>query len=124
MKENYDILLCFLDRAVERRARDRYRSVLGTKSGEIVFCSALCHKFESQIRENVLNKNRFEAAWKLPCRLYKSGNEFGERFETMDDAFHEIEMADSWLLVTEDSRYGLHRGEWFHDRDKYIVLPS
>ncbi len=124
MKESYDILLRFLDWAVEKRARDRYRSVLGTKSGESVFCSALCHKFESQLKENVLGKNRFDAAWKGPCRFYSLGVEFGKRFGSMQEALDEFGVTASWLIVTEDSRFGLHRGEWFHDRDSYIVCPT
>lgn len=124
MKESYEILIQFLIWAVEKRACDRYRSAIETKSGELVFCAALCHKFESQVRGETLNNYKFSEAAALPCRVYISGMEFGKRFDSLKDAFGVLELADSWLIVTEDSRYGLHRGEWYHDRDLHFVLPQ
>ncbi|PCI07392.1 hypothetical protein COB72_10340 [bacterium] len=123
MAGDYDILLRFLDWAVVKNARQRYHSVLGTKFGEIVFASALCHKFESQVRSQVIVSDRPINSWDKWCRLYCTGHEFGQRFKSVHAAFEVVEMSDSWLIVTEDSNYGLHRGELYFDNTQHLLRP-
>jgi len=123
MAKDYDILLRFLDWAVVKNARQRYHAVLGTKHGEAVFADGLCHKFELQVRSQVVMPNRPIGSWDKACRLYCTGYEFGKKFKSVHAAFEVVEVSDSWLIVTEDSDYGIHRGELYFDRTQHLARP-
>ncbi len=124
MAADYEILLRFIDWAVVKNARQRYRAVLGTKHGEAVFTGALCHKFESQVRTQIIVPNRPIGSWDRPCRLYRAGHDFGKRFDSINEAYEVVEMSDSWLIVAEESDYGLHRAETYFDSTQHLARRS
>lgn len=124
MHQNYEIILKFVDWAVVKDQRSRYHSVLGTRFGEQRFINVLHDKIVGQFLENKKVNNFSKNVWSKTCRVYCPDYEFGFKFSSMDDALSELQNTDTWLILTEDSKYAIHRGELRRDKTIYLAKNS
>lgn len=111
----------FVSKALENEKSRRYLSLAGTKKGKKKILDDLCHGFESAI----LNKNIVDSDSgysSKACYLYSGPTGFGIRYDTVLSAYEDVSMDDSWLIISDDGRYGIHRPESRWDDEKKILV--
>ena len=92
-----------------------------SKNGQIKALNGLCHEFERSIRDAAVCTKDYSKLWKKPCYVFHSRVGFGTEFLTVRDAYDELALDDSWLIVLQDASAGIHRPEARWDDEKLIV---
>jgi hypothetical protein len=111
----------FVSRVLVREKADRFRSLAATKKGQQKILDGLCHEFAPAILPATVRRMDYGAFLGRPCFVYFSPMGFGIEFCTFREAYEELSLEDSWLIILIDASAGVHRPEGRWD-DETLIL--
>ena len=115
-----EAFVTFANRVLVREKSARFAAIASTTKGQRRILNALCHEFESAIREDIARRSD-RSQWRhVPCYVFHSSLDFGTVFSTVDEAYDKLSLDDGWLIVLQDGSMGLYRPEARWD-DEYVV---
>jgi hypothetical protein len=106
-----DVFVAFVNRALVPAKAQRYVNLASTLKGQHKILNGLCHEFESAIRENAVCNKDYSKLWDKPCFAFHSKMGFGTEYSKLADAYNDLSIDDSWLIVMRDGTAGIHRPE-------------
>jgi len=95
----------------------RIQSLIQTRRGQMKALDSLSHDLKSAVRADLPTPER-SSFWQLPCFLFRAPKTFGARWPSFEAAYEGLSTEDSWLLISEDGRFGVYRpeGRWDGER--------
>ena len=58
--------------------------------------------------------------WEQPCYIFQERAGFGIEAASVREAYDQLSIEDSWLILLRDSSAGIHRPETRWDDEKFI----
>ena len=110
----------FLSRALSKRWRSRYASILCTKRGKRTFLAGLYHELQDHLDSSKAVSSFPTKAWALPAFAFSESCGFGQREESLRDAFDTV--GDGSLITDSTGRYGIYQPEDMVDDIVYIIV--
>jgi hypothetical protein len=110
----------FVQKVIVPEKAERYAALATSKKGHRKIIENLCHHFESSIRVNVICRGDYDRIWALPCYVFSSSCDFGAEFSSVREAYDQLSVEDSWLILLRDGSAGIYRPEDRWDDEKLI----
>ena len=63
----------------------------------------------------------YSKLWDEPCYVFHTRIGFGVNYPNVRDAYDELSLDDSWLILLQDGSVGIHRPEARWDDEKLLV---
>jgi hypothetical protein len=111
----------FVTRALVPAKARRFAVLALSKKGQRKAINGLCHEFEPALRDVAIRTKDYTRLWEKPCYAFHSRVGFGAEFSTVRQAYDELSMDDSWLIVLQDASAGIHRPESRWDAERLIA---
>lgn len=111
----------FVTRALSPEKARRIVELATSKKGQAKILDALCHEFESAIRDAAIRTKDYSKLWDKPCYAFHRRVGFGTKFSAVRDAYDVLARDDGWLIVLQDTSAGIHRPEARWDDEKLIA---
>jgi hypothetical protein len=111
----------FVRRALIPAKARRFAVLASSKKGHRKALNGLCHEFEPAVRDTAICAKDYSNFWEKPCYAFHPRVGFGVEFSTVRDAYDELSLDDSWLIVLQDASAGIHRPEARWDHEKLIA---
>lgn len=113
-------LVHFLSKALMKRWKDRYISLVQTKHGKQKFLEDLWHQIEDRfdLAKSVPDFNR--NVWGSPAFSFSQNNGFGQIEESMQAAFDTV--GDGSLIIDKEGKYGIYLPEDKAEKVKYFCV--
>jgi hypothetical protein len=99
----------------------RFAVLSSSKKGQRKVLNGLCHEFDPAIRDTATSKKNYSKLWDQPCYVFHARIGFGACFPKVRDAYDELSLDDSWLILLRDASAGIYRPEWRWDDEKLII---
>lgn len=110
----------FVERCLSPEKARRFSELCGSKKGQGKILDALSHEFEPAIRSEAVKRGGYDNLWSRPCFVFYAPLGFGVGFETVREAYDQLSVEDSWLILLCDASAGIHRPEARWDDEKLI----
>src|SRR5262245_59795540 len=81
----------------------RLAALVGTKKGQPKILNSICHEFDPAVRPTALRERDYSNLWERPCFVFYSPLGFGVEFTKLRDAYEQLSINDSWLIVLQDA---------------------
>jgi hypothetical protein len=111
----------FVTRVLVPAKARRFKLLASSKKGQSKVLDGLCHEFEQAIREVTICRKDYSKLWEEPCYVFHSRIGFGAEFPKVRDAYDQLAIEDSWLILLQDASAGIHRPEARWDDEKLIA---
>jgi hypothetical protein len=111
----------FVRRALIPAKARRFAVLASSKKGQRKALNGLGNEFEPAIRAAAIGTKDYSQLWEEPCFAFHPRVGFGARFSTVREAYDELSLDDSWLIVLQDASAGIHRPEARWDHEKLIA---
>jgi hypothetical protein len=115
-----EAFVAFVMRALIPAKARRFAVLAPSKKGQLKILNGLCHDFEPAIREAAVRPKDYSRFWEKPCYAFHARLGFGAEFLTVRNAYDELALDDSWLIVLQNGSAGIHRPEARWDDEKLI----
>lgn len=92
-----------------------------SKKGQRKVLDGLSHEFEPAIRAAAIRAKDYSRLWAKPCFAFHARVGFGAEFASVREAYDELSLEDSWLIVPQDASARIHRPEWRWDAEKLLA---
>jgi hypothetical protein len=112
--------VAFVQRALEPEKARRFTALAETPKGRRKILQALCHEFEPAIRPDVVQQRRDDIVFAQPCYIFEERVGFGVEAPSVREAYDQLSLHDSWLILLRDASAGIHRPEARWDDEKFI----
>ena len=113
-----ETLVQFLSKALHKRWRDRYVSIVQTKRGKNTFLADLWHQLEDRLDPDKSVTDLPKDVWSSPAFSFSQNNGFGKEEESVQKAFDTV--GDGSLIIDKTGKYGIHQPEDMVDHIKYF----
>ncbi len=110
----------FVQKALEPEKARRFAALAETEKGRRKVLRALSHEFEPAILPRVVQARADDAVWSQPCYVFDERGGFGIEAPTLREAYDQLSIRDSWLILLRDASAGIHRPEARWDDEKFI----
>jgi hypothetical protein len=111
----------FVTRALIPAKARRFAVLASSKKGQRKALNGLCHEFDPAVRAAAICTKDYSKLWKKPCFAFHPRVGFGAEFSTVREAYDELSLDDSWLIVLQDASAGIHRPEARWDDEKLLA---
>jgi hypothetical protein len=111
----------FVQRCLSPEKARRFAELCASKKGQRKVLNALCHEFEPAIRSAAVQGGGYDQLWSSPCFVFYAPLGFGVEFASVREAYHQLSLDDSWLILLRDASAGIHRPESRWDDEKLIA---
>ena len=115
-----DALARFLSRALQKRWRERYASIIQTRQGKKVFLRALYHTIEGQLDSAKAVIQLPDQAWQASAYSFSELAGFGHQEKSLRAAFDSA--GDGSLAIDVEGKYGVHQPEDMVDNVRYFSV--
>jgi hypothetical protein len=115
-----DAFVAFVKRALIPEKARRFAALAETKNGQRKILRGLCHEFEPAISPAAVQPRSYDAIWSQPCYIFEEHAGFGVEVPSVRDAYDQLSIQDSWLIILRDASAGIHRPEARWDDEKFI----
>ena len=116
-----DAFAAFVTRALIPAKARRFAVLASSKKGQRKALNGLCHEFDPAVRAAAICTKDYSKLWKKPCFAFHPRVGFGAEFSTVREAYDELSLDDSWLIVLQDASAGIHRPEARWDDEKLLA---
>ena len=110
----------FVRRCLSPEKARRFAELSTSKKGQRKILDGLCHEFEPAIRPGAVQRGGYEGLWNSPCFVFYERLGFGVEFASVREAYDQLSVEDSWLILLCDASAGIHRPEGRWDEEKLI----
>ncbi len=111
----------FVTRVLNPAKARRLAVLVSSDKGQRKVLNGLCHEFQPAIRAAAIRTKDYSQLWEKPCFAFHPRVGFGAEFSTVREAYGELSMDDSWLIVLQDASQGIHRPEARWDDEKLLA---
>ena len=112
----------FVSRVLVREKAERFTALSTSKKGQRKILDGLCHEFDPAILPTAVRRNDYDALLNKPCFVFFAPMGFGVEFRAVRDAYDELSIQDSWLILLTDASAGIYRPEGRWDDEKLIAV--
>jgi hypothetical protein len=98
----------------------RYAELCASKKGQRNILDGLCHQFEPAIRPDAKRAGGYDRHWGSPSFVFSKPLGFGVEFASVREAYDQLSVEDSWLILLRDASAAIHRPEARWDDEKLI----
>jgi hypothetical protein len=98
----------------------RFTELAASKKGQRKILDGLCHEFEPAIRPGAVQHRGYDQIWTSPCFVFYKPLGFGVEFASVREAYEQLSVEDSWLILLRDASAAIHRPEARWDDEKLI----
>jgi hypothetical protein len=112
-----DVFRQFVARVLVPAKAERLDRLIGTPRGNHKALETMYHHFIAWLKPELATPKR-QQFWSQECFVFRPPRTFGERRTSFAVAYDELSTTDSWLIVSADGKFGIHRpeGEWDQER--------
>jgi hypothetical protein len=111
----------FVTRILVPAKASRFAALASTTKGHRKILEGLCHDFDAAIRSEAIRERNYDKLWDQPSFVFHSPRGFGVEFSNFRDAYEQMSVDDSWLILLQDASAGIYRPEARWDDEKLIV---
>lgn len=111
----------FVTRVLVPGKARRFAALSSSTKGQRKVLNGLCHEFDPAVRDSAVQKKNYSKLWDKPCYVFHSRIGFGAEFPNVQDAYKELTLDDSWLILLQDASAGIYRPEARWDDEKLLV---
>jgi hypothetical protein len=115
-----DAFVEFVTRTLVPDKARRFAALALSPKGHHKLLDGLCHEFEPAIRDTAICGRDYSKLWDKPVFAFHSRVGFGAEFSQLRDAYKELSLDDSWLIVLQDATTGIYRPEARWDDEKLL----
>lgn len=112
----------FVTRVLLPHKARRFATLVSRTKGQRKILDGLCHEFEPAIRPQAVRPKDYKHIWSRPCFAFHPSLEFGAAFPSVRDAYEQLSVDDSWLILLQDGTAGIHRPEARWDAEKLLAV--
>jgi hypothetical protein len=112
----------FVQRCLSPEKARRFAELCSSKKGQQKILSGLSHEFEPAVRSETVQKGDHDKFAESSCFVFHQRLGFGIEFGTVREAYDQLSVEDSWLILLQDATAGIHRPEAKWDDEKLIVV--
>ena len=109
----------FVQRCLTPEKARRFTELSATKKGQRKILAGLGGEFESAVREDAVRRGGYDRLWDSSCFVFYEPLGFGVEFASVREAYDQLSIQDSWLILLRDASAGIHRPEaprWDHEK--------
>jgi hypothetical protein len=117
-----EVFIRFVSCVLVREKAERYGAIATTKKGQTKIFVGLCHEFGNVILPGAVRGKDYGSIFVKPCFVYYEPMGFGVEFRTVREAYEELSLTDSWLIITMDASTGIHRPENRWDDERLLEV--
>lgn len=110
----------FVTRVLVPGKAQRFSTLALTTKGQTKILDALCHEFESSLRDTIVHRHDFSQLWRQPCFAFHAKIGFGVEFPAVRVAYEELSLDDGWLIILHDGSAGVYRPESRWDAELFL----
>jgi hypothetical protein len=110
----------FVQRCLSPEKAGRFTELCASKEGRRKILDGLCHEFEAAIRSDAVQRGGYDQFWSRPCFVFHAPLGFGLEFASVREAYDQLSVENSWLILLRDASAGIHRPEARWDDEKLI----
>jgi hypothetical protein len=110
----------FVHRTLTSDKARRFAALAETPKGQRKVLRALCHEFEPAILPHAVHAGVEDSVWAQPCYIFEERLGFGIEAPSARNAYDQLSIQDSWLIILRDASAGIHRPESRWDAEKFI----
>lgn len=104
-----EALTHFLSHALQKRWRERYISLIQTKSGKKTFLNDLYHELEDRLDPSKTLIHLPDEVWNQPAYSFNAVVGFGRQEQSLRIAVEVV--SDGCLIIDTKGNYGIHKPE-------------
>jgi hypothetical protein len=116
-----EAFVVFVTRVLVPGKARRFAALTSSKKGQRKILEGLCHEFEPAVRPAAIRGRNYNSLWTHTCFAFHSSVGFGVEFPNVRNAYEQLSVQDSWLILLQDASAGIHRPEARWDDEKLIA---
>jgi hypothetical protein len=99
----------------------RFAMLASSRKGQRRILNGLSHEFDASLRFEAIRDRDNDYLWSHKCFVFHSALNFGVESPNVRDAYKQLSLYDSWLILLEDASAGIYRPEARWDDEKLIA---